>query len=133
MFLKQGLIYPCPTVCIFKFSLQKKQKENYLDKIPSLSEKLSVQTDDNGVVTLGIENKGMMNRIMQKLLKKPKVSYIHLDELGSFAVLCMDGQKDIFTIGKEVKERFGEKAEPLYERLSKFFDIMNSYGFIEWK
>ena len=112
---------------------QKKQKENYLDKIPSLSEKLSVQTEDNGVVTLGIENKGIMNRIMQKLLKKPKVSYIHLDELGSFAVLCMDGQKDIFTIGKEVKARFGEKAEPLYERLSKFFDIMNSYGFIEWK
>ena len=48
----------------------KKQKENYLDKIPSLSEKLSVQTDENGVVTLGIENKGIMNRIMQKLLKK---------------------------------------------------------------
>ena len=111
----------------------KKQKENYLDKIPSLSEKLSVQTDENGVVTLGIENKGVMNRIMQKLLKKPKMSYVHLDALGSFAVLCADGEKDIFTIGKEVKEHFGEKAEPLYERLSKFFGIMDSYQFIDWK
>ena len=107
--------------------------ENYLDKIPVLNSLVVYKTDDGGIVTLEIENKGIMNRIAQKLFFKPKVTYIHLDELGSFSILCADGERSIFEIGKLLKEKFGEKCEPLYERLAKFFDIMDSYNFIEWK
>jgi hypothetical protein len=64
-----------------------------------------------------MENKGVANRIMQKLIKKPKTSYIHLDEMGSFIWPLMDGEKDILEIGKYVEEHFGEKAEPLYNEL----------------
>lgn len=113
--------------------MKKKIDENYIERVPKLSEGLKYSCDDRGIVTLEIENKGVMNRIMQKLLFKPKTSYIHLDEFGSFAVICADGEKDIFAIGKLVLERYGEKAQPLYERLSKFFQIMDSYGFIKWK
>ena len=73
-----------------------------------------------------------MNKICQKLFKKPKVSYIHLDEIGSFSILNSDGNKTIAEIGIIVKERFADRAEPLYERLAKFFQIMDSYSFIEW-
>ncbi len=107
-------------------------KENYLEKKPSLKEGISFK-EENGIITLAIENKGIMNKIAQKLFKKPKLSYIHLDELGSFAVLQADGDKDILEIGELVKGKFGENAEPLYERLAKFFQIMDSYNFIEWK
>ncbi len=109
-----------------------KKTENYLDKIPCKKDGIAWSKDQKGIVTLEIENKGVFNRIAQKLLKKPKISYIHLDENGSFIWPLIDGKTDIFEIGKRVDEHFGEKAHPLYERLAKFFQILDSYGFISW-
>ncbi len=106
-------------------------KENYLEKKPSLKEGITF-SEENGIITLQVENKGIMNKIAQKLFNKPELSYIHLDELGSFALSLADGDKDILEIGKSVKGKFGENAEPLYERLAKFFQIMDSYNFIKW-
>ena len=107
-------------------------KENYLERIPKRPDKFDFTVDEEGIVTLNIENKGVFNRIAQKLLKKPKVSYIHLDEMGSFIWPIMDGKKDITAIGKLVEQRFGKEAHPLYERLAKYFQIMDSYHFIAW-
>ena len=111
----------------------KKNNENYLERKPVLKSGINYECDDNGIVTLAIENKGFMNKVAQKLFKRPKVSYIHLDEIGSFAIINSDGERNILDIGELVLEKFKDKAEPLYERLAKFFQIMDSYGFIEWK
>lgn len=111
----------------------KKESENYLEKIPYRADGINWNTDENGIVTLEIENKGIFNRIFQKLLKKPKISYVHLDEFGSFVWTLLDGEKNIIALGEAVSEKFGEKANPLYERLSKYFQILSSYGFIMWK
>lgn len=106
--------------------------ENYLEKKPICKDGLNWSEDENGNVTLEMENKGVANRIMQKLIKKPKISYIHLDEMGSFIWPLMDGEKDILEIGKYVEEHFGEKAKPLYERLSQYFKTLEKYNFISW-
>lgn len=111
----------------------KKKNENYLERIAVRSPKLGWNTDENGIVTLSRENKGVANRIAQFILRKPKISYIHLDEFGSFIWQNIDGERDITEIGKTVKEHFGDKAEPLYERLAKYFQILASYGFIIFK
>ena len=115
----------------------KKRKEviskNYLEKIPSRPEHIKWNADENGIVKLDIENTGFMNRMAQKLFRKPKVSHIHLDEMGSFLWPLLDGEKNIIELGELVKERFGDKANPLYERLAKYFQILDSYQFIEWK
>ena len=105
-------------------------KANYLDKKPQRKDGLGWSTDEGGKVTLEIPNKGFFNRLFQFLLKKPKISYVHLDEMGSFVWPIMDGEKTITEIGVLVKEKFGENAEPLYERLAKYFQILESYGFI---
>ncbi len=113
--------------------MSKKDKisQNYLERKPKrVIEKWSV--DENGKVVLEKENKGVFNKIAQKLLKKPKISYIHLDETGSFIWPLFDGETDIIEIGKKVKEHFGEKAEPLYERLAKYIRILESYDFIKF-
>ena len=107
------------------------KSENFLEKKPiradiSFSEK-------EGIVTLEIENKGVFNRIAQKFFKKPKISYIHLDEIGSFIWPLLDGKKDIIEIGKSVEEKFGEKANPLYERLAEYIKRLASYGFVTFK
>ncbi len=106
--------------------------ENFLDRKPLRNPNITWKTDDAGIVTLEIENKGIFNRIAQKLLKKPKISYIHLDETGSFVWPLIDGKTDVFELGKAVEEKFGEKAHPLYERLVKYFQILESYSFISW-
>jgi len=106
--------------------------ENYLERIPVRSAAIGWSIDDKGMVTLEIENKGVFNRVAQKLFKKPRISYVHLDETGSFVWPLIDGTSDILTLGKVVDEHFGEAAHPLYERLARFFQILDSYGFISW-
>ena len=107
--------------------------KNYLEKNPVRKVGLEWKTDDKGIVTLEIENKGFVNRLFQRFFKKPAITYIHLDEKGSFVWPLIDGERDIIKIGELVQEHFGEAANPLYERLVKFFAILESYGFISWK
>ena len=99
--------------------------ENYLEKIPKRPDNLKWSVED-GKVTLHLENKGVFNKMAQILLKKPKVSHIHLDEIGSFVWPLLDGEKNIIELGKDVETHFGEKANPLYERLAKYFQILDS-------
>lgn len=110
---------------------KKTTNENYLEKVPVIKQGLKWSESD-GKVTLEKENTGIANRIAQKLLKKPRVSYIHLDETGSFIWLQIDGEKDIIAIGEAVKAQLGEKAEPLYERLAQYIKTLEHYGFTEF-
>lgn len=108
-------------------------EQNYLDNIPVRNPSLRFTTDEAGAVTLEIDNTGFVNRLAQKLLKKPKVTYIHLDENGSFVWPLIDGQTSIFELGKAVDAHFGEAAHPLYERLARYFQILEGYGFVTMK
>lgn len=115
----------------------KKKKEviskNYLEKIPMRPASIQWRADENSIITLDIENSGCVNRLAQRLFGKPKVSHIHLDEMGSFLWPLLDGEKNIIELGELIKIQFGDKADPLYERLAKYFQILDSYRFIEWK
>ena len=110
-----------------------KKKENYLDKIPCRNGEIKWETDDSGIVTMLVENKGFFNKIAQKFFGRPEISYIHLDELGSFIWKLIDGETTIAGMGKAVDEKFGEAAHPLYERLAKYIQILESYKFVEFK
>lgn len=103
--------------------------ENFLEKKPVHANHISWHTE-NSVVVLEVENKGLFNRLAQKFFKKPKISYIHLDEMGSFIWPLLDGEKTLLDIGILVEKEFGEKANPLYERLTKYISILQSYGFV---
>lgn len=108
-------------------------QKNYLEKIPMRKPEIGWSVDEQGIVTLEVENTGWANRIAQVFFKRPKVSFIHMDELGSFLWPRLDGEKNIIDLGVEVKEQFGEKAEPLYERLARFFQILDQCHFIQFK
>lgn len=107
--------------------------ENYLEKIPVRADGLKWDINDKGRVTLYIHNTGFMKKLTQKLFHKPEYTQVHLDENGSFIWPLIDGRKSIMEFGEPVKEQFGEKAEPLYPRLAKFFQILESYHFIYFK
>ena len=44
----------------------------------------------------------------------------------------IDGEKTVADIAVLVKEQFGEAAEPLYPRIVKYFQIVESYHFIKF-
>lgn len=107
-------------------------KENYLERIPQKSGAVK-WSEDGGIVTIEVTNSGIFNRICQLLFKKPKVSYIHLDEMGSFVWSRIDGKKDIIAIGRETDMKFKDSANPLYRRLAQYCSMLDECGFITWK
>ncbi len=111
---------------------KKKTDENYLERVAKRGEHLRWTTDGEGVVTLELDNKGLFNRLAQKLFKKPPISYVHLDEIGSFVWQELDSEKNLLAIGKAMEETLGEKAQPTYERLAKYLQILDSYHFVTW-
>lgn len=116
--------------------MRKKQKgisKNYLEHIPVRQAGLRWEQDEAGLVTLYVHNTGWMKKLTQIVLKKPEYSQIHLDQHGSFVWSIMDGEMDILELGELVKERFGEKAEPLYPRLARFFQVLESYQFVSFR
>lgn len=108
----------------------KKKTDNFLDYVFIKNPELKWEIDKDGNVTLFQENKGLFNLIAQKIFKKPKISQIHMEEMGSFIWPLIDGKASVFEIGKNVSEHFGESAEPLYERLSVYMKQLCDYNFI---
>lgn len=107
-----------------------KKKENYLDFIPVVNGQNTWDRGEDGVVTIHMVNRGFYNTLAQKLFHTPRVSHIKLDEYGSFLWMRIDGVKTVGQLALELKEAYGEKAEPLYDRLVKYMQILRNNRFI---
>lgn len=107
-----------------------KKKENYLDFIPVVNGQNTWDRGEDGVVTIHMVNRGFYNTLAQKLFYTPRVSHIKLDEYGSFLWMRIDGVKTVGQLALELKEAYGEKAEPLYDRLVKYMQILRNNRFI---
>ena len=122
-------------------SLMKKQNKkskkevldiNYLDLIPVRAEELQWFTDRRDRIVLKVENTGLFNKIAQKVFNKPQFTKVHLDQQGTFIWPLIDGERTVADIAALVKDEFGEAAEPLYPRIVKYFQIVESYHFIKF-
>lgn len=109
------------------------KKENLLDFRFKINPEVKWHLDDNGVVVLELENTGFFNRVAQTVFKRPRVSMIDMDELGSTVWLSLEKYDDIMSISQVVHEKFGDKAEPLLPRLARFFQIMLDNELVERK
>ena len=109
----------------------KKEKENYLDHVFCHAAAIEWDCDEKGNVTLIVENKGFFNWIAQKLIKKPEKTQVHLDKIGSFIWMKFDGTRSVYEIAMEVKREFGQKADPLYDRLLTYMEMLREQGFIQ--
>lgn len=102
---------------------------NKLFMQPVINENVIWQENDGGVI-LFIENDGFFNRVFQAIMHKPKISYIHLDEIGSYVWKMLDGNNSIYEIGAALEKEFDNSAFPLYERLTKFLGMLKENEFI---
>lgn len=103
-----------------------------MNYIPVKDESITSEVAEDGNVVLKVPHNGFFDRIAQKFFHTPAVSSINLDEEGSFVWPLIDGKNNVYDISLQVKEHFGEAAEPLYPRLIKFLRIVESYRFIRF-
>lgn len=107
-----------------------KKKENYLDFIPVVNGQNTWDRGEDGVVTIHMVNRGFYNTLAQKLFHTPRVSHIKLDEYGSFLWLRIDGEKSVGALAEALREEYGEAAEPLYDRLVHYMQILRNNRFV---
>ena len=106
-----------------------KEKKNYIDNIPRIND-MKWEVLEDGIVEITVENTGFYNKVAQRLFKKPRYSFIKLDEYGSFVWQQIAGKKSIYEIGKELGNKHKGASDQLYERLSKYFGILERNKYI---
>lgn len=106
-----------------------KRKENYLDYIPVYNP-LNSWEEKDGNVTIHMVHRGFYNIIAQKLFHTPRVSHIDLDTYGTFVWKQIDGKRTVGEVAEKLKAEYGEAAEPLYDRLVKYMQILRNNQFI---
>lgn len=109
---------------------KKKNDKNYLDLVPIKNKEINYEEDSIGNIVLEVERNGIFDKIAQNIFKVPKKSYIKLDKHASFIWKCIDDNKSVYEISQYVKNKFGNDAEPLFERLISFINILDSNKFI---
>lgn len=113
--------------------MKMKAKRNYLDLVPERMPGLDWKAGEDGMIVLLQEHRGVYHWIAQKLLKKPRVSRITLEKFGSFIWTRIDGTSSVGEIAQMVSAKFGEEAEPLYQRLVTYFRILKNNRFIRFR
>ncbi len=108
------------------------KKKNFLDFVPVVSNK-NTWDEKDGKVTIHMVNSGIYSWIAQTFFKRPKISHIDLDEYGSFVWKLIDGEKNVGDIALLLKEKYGDNAEPLYNRLVKYMQILRNNRFVYFK
>ncbi len=101
--------------------------------VPLRSESIDWSADGKGLVTITMENRGFFNKALQLLMKKPKRSFICLDEKGSFFWLKADGSHTLEEIAVGSAERFGEAPDISFTAAEKFLEILCGCGFYSYK
>ncbi len=115
---------------------EKEEKEestiNLLDLIPV--KKIEWKEREEGLVEL-LKPKFKRPFLKKYLLPYVKRPYyrIKLDAVGSFIWGLCNGKLSVKEIAKSLKAEFGDKVEPLYDRLALFLQSLEKNRFIEFK
>ena len=99
--------------------MKKKDSKNYLDFIPEKNPEIEYETGEDGIITVLIEWKGFYHKLAQRFFRRPRVSEIKLDKLGTFVWNSIDDKKDVHAISKELEAEFPSMEQPL-TRLIKY-------------
>ncbi|QIB69333.1 PqqD family protein [Aminipila butyrica] len=106
---------------------------NLLDVVFRVCHQVRYEVSDEGIVTILIQQNHPIQCFFRKLrVKIPEYRRIKLDDFGSYAFLQIDGYKTVREIGEALEAKFGDKVQPLYERLSLFLThIQDQCHYIE--
>ena len=100
-----------------------KDNEGILNLKFRICDNLNYKIDDNGIVTVLEKQDHKIQKFFRKLkFKIPLYKEITLDEISSEVFRQIDGIKTVKEIGECLEVKFGDKVNPLYERLLVFLN-----------
>ena len=100
-----------------------KDNEEILSLKFRFCDNVEYKVDDNGIVTVLEKQDHKIQKFFRKLkFKIPLYKEITLDEISSEVFLQIDGDKTVKEIGDNLEKKYGEKVNPLYERLLIFLN-----------
>ncbi len=114
---------------LLKSELKENQTINLFELIPQKNFNYELDSSNNVVILIPkFSNKFLVKNLMPRL-KHPYIK-IKLDEIGSAVWLEIDGEKTVGEIAENLTYKFGDRIQPIEERLSKFFTQLKLYNFI---
>lgn len=88
---------------------------------------------EHGLAVIMIPKFGnhLFGKWIMKKLKQPNYR-LKLDEIGSFVWEHCNGLENVQEIGEKLLKKYGEKVEPVYDRLGLFFKRLEKSKSIIW-
>jgi hypothetical protein len=93
------------------------------------------EEDDAGIITLvrqrpAIRGPRSMSRWVSYMMAPPR---IRLDDVGSYAWLRIDGRTDVRGLAAQVREEYGDRAEPVSQRLGQLIRLLHRERFVSYR
>lgn len=111
-----------------KTVIEETPQDNFLLYVPH--KKHNEWVEKKGHVYLVFHHNHPVQKVANWLVKKPNISDVKLDELGTVVWKAIDGKRNIYEIGEVVRAKFGVGCEPVYDRLIMFVRYLNRRGWI---
>ena len=108
-----------------------KTKINLLDLIPVRNIKWEKKEDLIILLKPKFKHPFLKKNVLPRL-KNPCYK-IRLDPVGTFIWELCDGSLSVKKLAKSLKDEFGDKVEPLYDRLALFLHSLEKNHFIFYK
>jgi hypothetical protein len=108
------------------------QEYNLLKLVPVRN--ISWEKSDEGLISL-LKPKIQITFLAKLLLHRMKHPYyrVKLDEIGSHFWEHCDGHNTIEKIAVLQQQAFGDKVEPIYERIGQFLQTLERHKFITFE
>ena len=108
-----------------------KQQHNLLELIPKPA--VDSETSEKQTVNLLLPRygEGRIGKFLERHLKSTPIK-VKLDEFGSEVWQLCNGRRRVSEIGHVLEKKFGEKVEPVNDRLALFFKQLERGKCIQW-
>jgi hypothetical protein len=107
------------------------KEDNFMLYIPK--KKHETFEINKGVVKLIFYHDKWAEKFARWLTKKPYVSDVELDELGSKVWTLINGESSVYDIGQGLLNEYGTSCEPVYDRLIMYLRYLNKKGWISFE
>lgn len=105
---------------------------NFYELIPHQQRPFEACPDGTVDVLLPRYGNNVVGRILKSVLSNKPVR-VHLDDIGTSVWQLCDGERSVRSIGQALQHEFGDRIEPVYDRLHTFLEQMKNAGLIAWK
>ena len=106
---------------------------NLLDMIPVREADWQVDADDRITLLRARPDRRGRRGFTVWLSSMMGPSRVRLDEVGSFTWRHIDGQTDVRTLCGRLQDEFGDRVEPVHERLGQLIRILRRERLVSYR